>query len=873
MISEDYGMFKKAVSNVVALALILLIAVIACTIAYFWIIGYVPLRYSSYTQEVIKIEGVKIVGNVAYIYVRNLGTQTVTVTTVYLSDSNGLIQYQLSMPVFSSSTEIWGGDVWRVDVAKRKVVLESSGKIINGTDSWQTLGYRVLYGNIEEEGFLKISSVSATIDKWSVYGLITPTAAIDLTQPLLLEVKLRKLGENAVYSPHSACLYLLREKTDPYSTSNVFAVKIAAVKTGTEELLGEIIEYSIENCYKKSGNKDSLTQLDGNVMELIPVPEDITLVNRHANWYDSFDSNTFSRNKMTIRSGDWVWISSGYIRQKYTGYCSNGVGGTCVATANGISVSIGKTYRVLVKVHVRISNDKSWIGIYIPYNPSAKRTYELALERYDRINPRRFLYIGEYDQKWRYRNSYPYYWSTSYWYTLYAEVKIFSSKVSIFLKAYSPSGDSSYVKWTDTYRVITSGYIGIGTGYASADFDDLIIVEIPSTSPNKDPDPCFVKVTNLFSGWKVEIRDSSGALVGSATADPEGVARVSVIKKPIIKNGRIIIYDGSIKVFEKQFDEIVGGDEYKVTGYKLVKLKVTTVAEKSSLASYKLLVKVSSTQNIGVKVYAYDWSASNYVLVYSGNTPINEELELQKNFVNSNNGTVKLKLVQATEGKVKIQIDALNVKAVVPKYITKAIICSGDAETPACELYTWSRDENPAGVFLLSRKTEGVLKYYFWAGDRTGDPTATGTISAPLGPYVYAYLAIDNIESSEHSIAIDYIRACRGSTIVVKGLGSCWTVNITDLHGNVFYSRIAGGYKVEINLTEYYIKYGVPLHGHIIVIPCNLSDYNVHRGWVIPPNGTREIVVSLPSSIKPGEYIIKVVTKKGTVAAIRIKYG
>jgi len=351
-------MFKKAVSNVVALTLILLIAVIACTIAYFWIIGYVPLRYSSYTQEVIKIEGVKIVGNVAYIYVRNLGTQTVTVTTVYLSDSNGLIQYQLSMPVFSSSTEIWGGDVWRVDVAKRKVVLESSGKIINGTDSWQTLGYRVLYGNIEEEGFLKVSSVSATTDQWSVYGLITPTAAIDLTQPLLLEVKLRKLGENSVYSGHSASMYFLTEKTDPYSTSNVFAVKLAAIKTGSGESFGNVAGCSVENGYVKSGDEASLVQPDANVLELVPVPEDIVLYERYAVKYDSFDTNPFS-GRMTRRSGYWVWNPAGYITQLASGVYCSGIGGTCVATVNGIYVSSSKTYRVLVRVHVRTAPSPS----------------------------------------------------------------------------------------------------------------------------------------------------------------------------------------------------------------------------------------------------------------------------------------------------------------------------------------------------------------------------------------------------------------------------------------------------------------------------------------------------------------------------------
>ena len=302
------------------------------------------------------------------------------------------------------------------------------------------------------------------------------------------------------------------------------------------------------------------------------------------------------------------------------------------------------------------------------------------------------------------------------------------------LTVYLPSGSSEHIYWWDTYRVITSGYIGIGTGKASADFDDLVIVVINSPYPSgNSPDPRYIKVSNLLPGWKVEVRDSSWNLIGSATADSSGVAKVLIVKKPIINNGYIVVYnEKGEEVFRKQFSKIVGGDYYKVTGYKLVSLEVKTSVEKSSSADYKALIKVDADQSIGASIYAFDWSKSSYSLIYSGNTPIDETIDLEEKYVNDN-GEVLLKLVETTSSRTIVQVDALNVKVISPEFVTKAVICSGNAETPTCELYTWNNSEDPGGVFLLLSNGGNTFKYYFWAEDRTENPTATGTISVSLG--------------------------------------------------------------------------------------------------------------------------------------------
>ncbi|RLE98180.1 MAG: hypothetical protein DRJ63_08100, partial [Thermoprotei archaeon] len=236
-------MNKKAVSGVLAVLILIVIVVVAGLLTYLWVIGYIPRRYERNSREIIKIEGVKIEGSVAYIYVRNLGTQEVVVSSVYLTDNNGIVKYQLSLPVFKSGTEIWGGDVWAVRYTDLKVVRIKSGKITYDRFTAPNPGTwddsYVDYNNAEDAVYYDpdgLKLLSRSNGGWAVRGLITTSTIIDLidpeSYPVVIEVDLQKTNYNvpagdAAGSPFAACMYISYSKrTNPYFATPWFAAKL-----------------------------------------------------------------------------------------------------------------------------------------------------------------------------------------------------------------------------------------------------------------------------------------------------------------------------------------------------------------------------------------------------------------------------------------------------------------------------------------------------------------------------------------------------------------------------------------------------------------------------------------------------------------------
>ena len=88
-------MNKKAVSPVIAVLLLVVIAVAAAIITYVWLTGYIgTLQQQSGTQQLqerLKIEGITVASNTITIYVRNIGDVKVNITSAYLLDTNGTI--------------------------------------------------------------------------------------------------------------------------------------------------------------------------------------------------------------------------------------------------------------------------------------------------------------------------------------------------------------------------------------------------------------------------------------------------------------------------------------------------------------------------------------------------------------------------------------------------------------------------------------------------------------------------------------------------------------------------------------------------------------------------------------------------------------
>jgi FlaG/FlaF family flagellin (archaellin) len=84
----------RAISPVVATALLIIIAVVTAVVLYMWVSGMVGQQPTQQTkvQEALKSEAVNAVSNgtawnITTIYVRNVGSVTVNVTDIYIFDA------------------------------------------------------------------------------------------------------------------------------------------------------------------------------------------------------------------------------------------------------------------------------------------------------------------------------------------------------------------------------------------------------------------------------------------------------------------------------------------------------------------------------------------------------------------------------------------------------------------------------------------------------------------------------------------------------------------------------------------------------------------------------------------------------------------
>ena len=86
---------KIGVSPVIAVLLLVVISVIAGTLLYVWLTGYMGTLQTGVgteqLKEKIKIEGVGYSGGALTVYVRNIGDTKVSLKAVYLYDASGTV--------------------------------------------------------------------------------------------------------------------------------------------------------------------------------------------------------------------------------------------------------------------------------------------------------------------------------------------------------------------------------------------------------------------------------------------------------------------------------------------------------------------------------------------------------------------------------------------------------------------------------------------------------------------------------------------------------------------------------------------------------------------------------------------------------------
>ena len=231
---------------------------------------------------------------------------------------------------------------------------------------------------------------------------------------------------------------------------------------------------------------------------------------------------------------------------------SRGPGGTSVYYwATGISAYT--SLQAVVQVRVT-SVDSVYRGIVLLQDASsASRLYEASVRpRRVGVNHRITVYIRRWTGGWATLTS----WTVSYasgWYTLYVSWSRSGNTNTINAVLYDSSGNQvASVSRSDSQ--VTVNYFGLDVDGGTSLFDNFVL----STS-----DPRYVVVSGLQQGWSVELRDAGGVLVASAIADSSGVARLFIAARPIVLNAKIAVKDSlNNVVVEKDFNEVVGGDEY-----------------------------------------------------------------------------------------------------------------------------------------------------------------------------------------------------------------------------------------------------------------------------------------------------------------------
>ncbi len=201
---------------------------------------------------------------------------------------------------------------------------------------------------------------------------------------------------------------------------------------------------------------------------------------------------------------------------------------------------------------------------------------------------------------------------------------------------------------------------------------------------------------------------------------------------------------------------------------------------------------------------------------------------------------------------------------------TVAQLVTRDRGKPKYEnIFLWRSSPNsqPRGIFLLVFNETGKVYYYFWANERNGTPSEKGFWNINNLGQVYVYLTIDTrIKSSFRKVHIRYIKIYKGTSINVENVEPGWTVQLVDSSGKVLKETIAEDTSIEFDILDLIIEKGMPLEGYIKIMAYNNSS----EGWVIDPGEVKDLHFSIPSSLRSGTYMVKIVTDRGTEAYINI---
>ncbi len=409
--------------------------------------------------------------------------------------------------------------------------------------------------------------------------------------------------------------------------------------------------------------------------------------------------------------------------------------------------------------------------------------------------------------------------------------------------------------------------------------------------------PAIITFTSPLNmkGWKIEILNATGALVGYGYFNSLGVAEVNVLKEPIIWNWTIMLYDSDdnlreiIYYNETEVPVLIGGNVYELSkttttfyssllvdeinvSSKAQGLKVTFRFKANVSGSYEILA--SNNNSTWIKIYDGTYASPGEWI--TGTAPLG---------VTPNNDIVYLKIIFNSTEPFELDIDELNVIGYVPG--GNYVLMVGCGGTNYIDIYNVTAGSNgPEITYWFTVTLPSNMKFDGYQ-DFSYDPITQKLIIARSSGNLYIYIGSlsESPQLSSYSLGIktSYVKleAFNGVAVVVANNTQANDVIVLKLYesnpGTIVFSTSIEGYSLDAygtsaldaeNLRVYFtlegeastpvFEYDISNNGlrilynlsYLRLVGCTL--YQNELWFAIEGGGFKYLV--LGSTIKEGSY-------------------
>jgi hypothetical protein len=469
------------------------------------------------------------------------------------------------------------------------------------------------------------------------------------------------------------------------------------------------------------GGGGDVAAADGSYLSVEP-SYFLALAEDNAILYDDFEENPLDT-RLVVVSGSWSWKSDcGYSGACiYQGLRSSGKSNEKAKAEEYIAYfGLSPIYaedEVYVLVHVEHRNPKknSWADLILYQDPSRFYTLGSNKEKKNSID------IWKYDGSFERLDSKEGDIKINRWYAYLAHYVRTTGFIKISVYYIDEPEEVKLVGTASTNNTELSPiYVGLGTSNEKAYFDNIVVSRA---------NPRYVNVTGLGPGWTVKLYDAGGRLVAEATDDDgDGLASLDVIAAPILKSGRLEVYDADgTLLLNYTFTDgepypIIGGNVYRVGRYAV--LDVYTSLDRPDLITtleLNLTVRFWADSELNYTLYVYDHVLEKMVAVQGGvytpdmgSVTLNVELagDIGRYLDQNLGAVVRLQATPIGSGSAVVYVDTLNLRAraAVEPYTTRTVLVVGRGGSTAVDLYAVSYASDGLSLeYVLSVDTSTVF--------------------------------------------------------------------------------------------------------------------------------------------------------------------